>query len=202
MDMLGQFSLKGKVALVTGASHGIGFSMAVALAGAGAEIAFNGHSPDRLKAAEAEYAARGIHARGYLCDVTDETAVQNMVARISCRLGAGGHSGQQCGDDPAYSPVGYVRPGFSPRSRRRSDRSVYCGQSLYPGHDRKGTWQNHQHLLHDERAWPGDGLCLRRRQGRAKNAHPKHLRRVWWSQHPVQRYRPRLYCHFPNSPPA
>ena len=59
MDMLGQFSLKGKVALVTGASHGIGFSMAVALAGAGAEIAFNGHSPDRLKAAEAEYAARG-----------------------------------------------------------------------------------------------------------------------------------------------
>ena len=64
MDMLGQFSLKGKVALVTGASHGIGFSMAVALAGAGAEIAFNGHSPDRLKAAEAEYAARGIHARG------------------------------------------------------------------------------------------------------------------------------------------
>ena len=67
MDMLGQFSLKGKVALVTGASHGIGFSMAVALAGAGAEIAFNGHSPDRLKAAEAEYAARGIHARGYLC---------------------------------------------------------------------------------------------------------------------------------------
>lgn len=32
MDMLGQFSLKGKVALVTGASHGIGFSMAVALA--------------------------------------------------------------------------------------------------------------------------------------------------------------------------
>ena len=87
MDMLGQFSLKGKVALVTGASHGIGFSMAVALAGAGAEIAFNGHSPDRLKAAEAEYAARGIHARGYLCDVTDETAVQNMVARISADLG-------------------------------------------------------------------------------------------------------------------
>ena len=87
MDMLGQFSLKGKVALVTGASHGIGFSMAVALAGAGAEIAFNGHSPDRLKAAEAEYAARGIHARGYLCDVTDETAVQNMVARISADFG-------------------------------------------------------------------------------------------------------------------
>ena len=87
MDMMQQFSLEGKVALVTGATHGIGFAIAQALATAGAKIAFNGHSPQRLKTAEGEYAAAGVKAKGYLCDVTDETAVRAMVAQIEADLG-------------------------------------------------------------------------------------------------------------------
>ncbi len=85
MDKL--FRLDGKVALVTGATHGIGFAIAQALAQAGAKIAFNGHSPVRLKEAEDKYRAEGINAKGYLCDVTDEDAVGNMVAAIAKDLG-------------------------------------------------------------------------------------------------------------------
>ncbi len=84
MDM---FSLKGRVALVTGAAYGIGFAIAEALAEAGAEIAFNCRSQAHLDAALEEYKKRGIEARGYICDVTDEAAVGKMVADITCALG-------------------------------------------------------------------------------------------------------------------
>lgn len=81
------FSLEGKVALVTGAAYGIGFAMAQALAEAGAKIAFNCRGEEHIRKALADYAALGIEARGYLCDVTDEAAVKQMVADIEKELG-------------------------------------------------------------------------------------------------------------------
>lgn len=82
------FSLQGKVALVTGAAYGIGFAMAEALAEAGAKIAFNCRRQEHLDEALAAYKAKGIDARGYICDVTDEKAVGRMVADIVAELGA------------------------------------------------------------------------------------------------------------------
>ena len=81
------FSLEGKVALVTGASYGIGFALASALAEAGARIAFNVRSPDGRDKAAAAFAAAGIAARGYVCDVTDEPAVRRLVADIEADVG-------------------------------------------------------------------------------------------------------------------
>lgn len=81
------FSLEGKVALVTGASYGIGFAIAAAYAEQGATICFNCTSKEHLDKALADYAARGIQAHGYLCDVTDEKAVQAMVADIERTVG-------------------------------------------------------------------------------------------------------------------
>ena len=81
------FSLKGKTALVTGAAYGIGFAMAEALAEAGARIAFNCRSQCQLDEALEAYAARGIEARGYICDVTDEEAVRGMVASVAEQMG-------------------------------------------------------------------------------------------------------------------
>ena len=79
--------MEGKVALVTGAAYGIGFAIAEAYAEAGAKIAFNCRSQEHLDKALEAYAARGIDARGFICDVTDEAQVQAMVARIASELG-------------------------------------------------------------------------------------------------------------------
>ena len=81
------FSLEGKVALVTGAAYGIGFAIAEAFAEAGAKIAFNCRSQQHLDKALADYKAKGIEARGFICDVTDESQVQAMVAQIAAELG-------------------------------------------------------------------------------------------------------------------
>ena len=81
------FSLKGKVALVTGAAYGIGFAIAEAFAEAGARIAFNCRSKDHLDKALADYGAKGIDARGFICDVTDEAQVRAMVEDIGRELG-------------------------------------------------------------------------------------------------------------------
>ena len=81
------FSLEGKVALVTGAAYGIGFAIAEAYARAGAKIAFNCRSTHHLEQALEDYRAKGIDARGYICDVTDEEQVRKMVSDIAAELG-------------------------------------------------------------------------------------------------------------------
>ena len=81
------FSLEGKVALVTGASYGIGFAIASAFAAAGAKIAFNDRSQEAVDRGLASYKEAGIDARGYVADVTDEAAVNALVADIERDFG-------------------------------------------------------------------------------------------------------------------
>jgi gluconate 5-dehydrogenase len=88
MSITNSFSLAGKVALVTGASYGIGFALASALAEAGAKIAFNDINEAALAKGIAAYKEAGIEAKGYVCDVTDEPGVQKMIAEIEQDLGA------------------------------------------------------------------------------------------------------------------
>ena len=87
MSILNSFSLEGKVALVTGGAYGIGFAIAEAYAKAGAKIAFNCRGQEHLDKALEAYAAKGIEAKGYICDVTNEEQVKEMVASIEQDLG-------------------------------------------------------------------------------------------------------------------
>ena len=77
------FLLEGKVALVTGASYGIGFAIASAYAKAGATICFNDIKQELVDKGIAAYKEAGIEAHGYVCDVTNEDAVNEMVAKIA-----------------------------------------------------------------------------------------------------------------------
>ena len=85
--MLEMFSLRDKVALITGASYGIGFAIAKGLAEAGATIVFNDLRQEMVDQGLAGYHALGIKAHGYVCDVTNEEQVQHMVGRIADEVG-------------------------------------------------------------------------------------------------------------------
>ncbi len=82
------FNLEGKVALVTGATHGLGMAMAMGLGKAGATVVINGHSSqEKVDAALKEYRDAGITAHGYLFNVTDENQVADAVAKIENEVG-------------------------------------------------------------------------------------------------------------------
>ena len=87
MDILKDFSLEGKIALVTGASYGIGYAIAKAFASAGAKIVFNDIKQELVDKGLASYKEDGIDATGYVCDVTNEEMVQDMVKKIETEVG-------------------------------------------------------------------------------------------------------------------
>ncbi len=81
------FRLDGKVALITGASYGIGFAIAKGMAEAGATIVFNDIKQELVDKGLAAYKEIGIEAHGYVCDVTDEDAVAGFVAKVEEEVG-------------------------------------------------------------------------------------------------------------------
>ena len=82
------FSLEGKIALVTGASYGIGFAIASGFAKAGATIVFNDIKQELVDKGLAAYQEAGIKAHGYVCDVTNEEQVNALVAQIEKEVGS------------------------------------------------------------------------------------------------------------------
>ncbi|WP_406684559.1 gluconate 5-dehydrogenase [Seonamhaeicola sp. MEBiC1930] len=85
---LSLFDLKGKVALITGATHGLGMAMAMGIGKAGATIVVNGaSSQEKLDNAVKEYKSVGLNVFGYLFDVTNEEQVIENVAKIEKEVG-------------------------------------------------------------------------------------------------------------------
>ena len=84
---MNMFDLTGKVALVTGASYGIGYAIAKGLHSAGATIVFNDINQELVDKGLAAYEADGIKAHGYVCDVTDEDAVMSLVQKVKEDVG-------------------------------------------------------------------------------------------------------------------
>ena len=81
------FSLKGKRALITGSSQGIGFAIAEGLGGAGAAVILNGRDKTKLETAHKELAAKGVDVESVAFDVTDEAAVDEAIAKIESENG-------------------------------------------------------------------------------------------------------------------
>jgi len=87
LDSLSQFSLAGRRALVTGSSRGIGFALAGALAGAGADVVLNGRDAEALGQAAESLAAGGVRVRALAFDVTSEESVAEAIGYCESEVG-------------------------------------------------------------------------------------------------------------------
>jgi len=81
------FDLRGKRALITGGTHGLGMAMAEGLAQAGAELVITGTTPSKMEDALHYYRSKGYKASGYLFDVTNEKAAAENIDLIAKELG-------------------------------------------------------------------------------------------------------------------
>ncbi len=82
------FNVKGKNALVTGSTHGLGMAMARGLGLAGATVIVNGNSSqEKIDIAVAEYKKEGINAVGYRFNVADEAEVIAAISKIEAEVG-------------------------------------------------------------------------------------------------------------------
>jgi len=81
------FDLSGKIALVTGGAHSIGFALGLGLAEAGATVCFNCSNEESRLRGVAAYKEAGYDVYGYVADVTDENAIAALVKTIREEVG-------------------------------------------------------------------------------------------------------------------
>jgi gluconate 5-dehydrogenase len=86
-EFMSKFSLEGKVALITGASYGIGMAIAKGMSAAGATIVFNDIKQELVDKGLASYKESGINAHGYVCDVTNEEQVNAFIEKVEKEVG-------------------------------------------------------------------------------------------------------------------
>ncbi len=87
MDFAAYADLRGQVAIVTGASSGLGVRFAEVLAAAGAKVALVARRVDRLEEVAARIAAAGGTARAFAADMTDAEALKALVPAVEAALG-------------------------------------------------------------------------------------------------------------------
>ena len=99
------FSLKGKVALVTGSSRGIGKSIIEQMADAGAKVVVSSRKADACEQVRGELAARGQEAIAVPCNVGQKEQVQNLVDTVLAKWGRIDILVCNAASNPAYGPM-------------------------------------------------------------------------------------------------
>lgn len=102
---LADFSLAGKVAIVTGGSRGIGRAIAVGLAEAGADVCLAARKPESLEEAVAAVQATGRKAIAVPTNVRDLAALENLVAETKRQLGRVDILVNNAATNPVFGPV-------------------------------------------------------------------------------------------------
>jgi short-subunit dehydrogenase len=82
-----RISLAGKVALITGGSRGLGFALAEEFGGQGCRLALCARDAEELDAAVATLRARGVDAASFPCDVTVDSELDQLLAKVIAHFG-------------------------------------------------------------------------------------------------------------------
>jgi 2-deoxy-D-gluconate 3-dehydrogenase len=132
------FDLSGKVAIVTGGNGGIGLGMAQGLAEAGAAIAIVGRNQAKSDAAVAELKARGAKAIAVTADVTDKSAVADMIERTLRELGRIDILVNNAGINIRKPPHALDIEEWDRVIKTNLTSAFLCSQAVYPAMKRAG----------------------------------------------------------------
>jgi NAD(P)-dependent dehydrogenase (short-subunit alcohol dehydrogenase family) len=126
-------SLKGKTAVITGASKGIGKAIAQTFAEAGAQVALAARGADDLARAAGEIESNGGRALAVPTDVSDNEQVEALIARVAKELGSIDILVNNAGAAPFFSTIDDMRlAGFEKYFKIDFTSAVYCTRAAAP----------------------------------------------------------------------
>jgi NAD(P)-dependent dehydrogenase (short-subunit alcohol dehydrogenase family) len=105
MDLSSVFSLDGKVAIITGASKGIGFSIAEIFAAAGAKVVISSRKQDALDKMAGKLRAKGYEVTGYACNVGNMEELPKLVNQTVEKYGTIDILVNNAASNPVFGPV-------------------------------------------------------------------------------------------------
>ena len=120
------------------------------MASCGATICFNDINDELLQKGLANYKEAGIEAHGYVCDVTDEAAVQAMVQKIEQEVGVIDILVNNAGIIKRIPMIEMDAADFRKVIDVDLNAPFICAKAVIPSMIKKGRRKNHQHLLYDE----------------------------------------------------
>lgn len=133
------FSLKGKVALVTGSTKGIGKSIAEEMANAGAKVVISSRKAEACNAVQAEFAARGQEAIAVPCNVGDKAAAQNLVDTVIKKWGGIDILVCNAASNPHFGPMATASDDVFDKIMQTNVKSVFwLGNMVLPQMGERG----------------------------------------------------------------
>ena len=188
----GRFDIRGRRALVTGSSRGIGLALAGGLVEAGCSVALHARDEQALERAAASLGG-DVHHVAF--DVTDRAAVDAGVAAVEAEIGPLDILVNNAGMQHRAPLLDFPDDAWHQVIETNLTSAFYVGRAVARGMVERGPRQDRQHRLAAVRAGAGRHRALRRQQGRDQDAHARDVRRVGARGRAGQRDRAGLLRH-------